>query len=536
MKADRWRWSFATVTMVAALALLPGLGGASRLSYHEAHVAQAAREILAGVGGSPIVPTLDGRPWLEKPPLPAWLAAGAGWLAGRLDEATARLPSSLAALAVCLAVATIAGRRFGPRVGLIAGLVQATTAWTIARGRLAEADIHLAALLAWTLAAFDQLRTVSGSGSEAERVGSSSRARWVFFGLLGLLGLVKGVGFGVALTLLVVVPVLVWDRDWAAARRLIGSPAGWLLALAINLAWPLAMMARYPEALRLWVEHVAGRFADRPQGFAGESLGEYLPAPLVLWLPWTPLVVVGIARSWGRARRQQWGPDRLLIVWLIGPALAVSLARARNTHYLLPALAPASIAAAVSIERLAGMLVDRGWSWSRLHRLGLATFVGLGLAIGLGYATLGPRLDRRGREWAFYQAAARRASAVEPIVVLYDDWDRLPYPTPFGPMPHDLAVRLFYLERPTIWRASPQALRDDPPDGPFAVVARDRDRDDLARLGSVEELARGPRLRQPASKVDDRAFVLFRVVPDHADQADRGDFADSLKLDRLAGR
>ncbi|MFO0957303.1 MAG: glycosyltransferase family 39 protein [Isosphaeraceae bacterium] len=529
------RRSFAAVAMVAAMALLPGLGGASRLSYHEAHVAQAARELLEGAGGSPMVPTLDGRPWLEKPPMPAWLAAGVGWLCGGLDERAARLPSALAALALGLAVSSIAGRRFGTRAGLIAGLIQATTAWTVARGRLAEADIHLAALLAWTLAAFDRLRTPPEGGEGGP---DPSAARWAFFGLLGLVGLVKGVGFGVALAMLVVVPTLLWDRDFTAIRRLARVPAGWLLALAINLAWPLAMAARYPGAARLWVDHIAGRFADRPQGFSGEPLWEYLPAPLALLLPWTPLAIVGIARSWGRARREtgRFGPDRLLIAWLVAPALAVSMARARNSHYLLPALAPSSIAAAVSVERLGHMLADRGWPWASLRRVAGTIFLGLGLAYGLGYSTLGPRFDRRGREWAFYEASGRRAPASEPLVLLYDDWDRLPYPTPFGPMPHDLAVRLFYLGRPATWRGSPEALRADPPAGPFAVIGRDRDRGDLARLGRVEELARGPQLRQPASKVDDRAFVLFRIAPARDDRVIRADFADSLEPGAPPGR
>ncbi len=40
--------------------------GSLRLTYHEAHVAQAAREMIAA--GDWLVPILDGRPWLEKPP------------------------------------------------------------------------------------------------------------------------------------------------------------------------------------------------------------------------------------------------------------------------------------------------------------------------------------------------------------------------------------------------------------------------------------------------------------------------------------
>ena len=60
---------------LAALTLGVGLGGWSRLSYHEAFVAQAAREMLAG--GDLMTPTIGGRPWLEKPPA-IWLAAMAG--------------------------------------------------------------------------------------------------------------------------------------------------------------------------------------------------------------------------------------------------------------------------------------------------------------------------------------------------------------------------------------------------------------------------------------------------------------------------
>ena len=37
------------------------------------------------------------------------------------------------------------------------------------------------------------------------------------------------------------------------------------------------------------------------------------------------------------------------------------------------------------------------------------------------------------------------------LALLYDDWDRNPYESPFGRIPHDLAVRLFYLGRSACW-------------------------------------------------------------------------------------
>ena len=70
----------------------------------------------------------------------------------------ARIPSAVAATLLALGVATLAARRFGATVGLLAGLVQATTAWTVLRGRLAEADMLLACLVTWTVVAFDRLR------------------------------------------------------------------------------------------------------------------------------------------------------------------------------------------------------------------------------------------------------------------------------------------------------------------------------------------------------------------------------------------
>lgn len=86
---------------LATLTLLAGLGG-SRLTYHEAIWALNAREMLAS--GDFLVPTIDGRPWLEKPPLGAWLIAASGWPFGGVTEASARLPSALAAIGLCLGV------------------------------------------------------------------------------------------------------------------------------------------------------------------------------------------------------------------------------------------------------------------------------------------------------------------------------------------------------------------------------------------------------------------------------------------------
>ena len=79
----------------------------------------------------------------------------------------------------------------------------------------------------------------------------------------------------------------------------------------------------------------------------------------------------------------------------------------------------------------------------------------------LGFALLGPWLDRRGVEWAFYEAPPGRLRPGEPRrPALRRTWDRAPYATPFGPVPHDWAVRLFYLDRPASCRFGVDELAD----------------------------------------------------------------------------
>ena len=495
------------VLALGVLTLAVGLGSASRLTYHEAFVAQAAREMIAS--GDLLTPTVGGLPWLEKPPLAIWLVALIGKLAGGVSEGVARLPSVFAALALVLVVALTAARRFGPSVGLLAGLIQATTAWTVMRGRLAEADILLAALVAATLAAFGHLRGDSENGDEA----TLRKWRWAFFAGLGLTSLTKGVGFGAALVVAAAGLTLIWDRDRNALKRLMFGK-GWALAAVLALTWPVLEALRHPSALGLWTLHVTDRFSAKPRHFIGQSTWWYAGTILAMLLPWTPLAIAGAFKSLPGAFRRdgsgRFGGERLFLAWLIGPILLLSLATVKNSHYAIHALPPCSVWAAQGLLRLGARIQrGRGWSPSRVRRTSVAGFAILGTAYALGFLWLGPKLDRRGVEWAFYENAAAKLRPGEHVALLYRliEYDRLPYETPFGPVPHDFAVRLFYLGRPASCRftfdelAEGEANRDS-----FVVVGREADEASLKTLGRVETLAEGPAVSF------DRTFRLYRVT------------------------
>jgi 4-amino-4-deoxy-L-arabinose transferase-like glycosyltransferase len=548
--------------VLSSLALLPGLGSASRLTFHEAFVAQGAREILAS--GQWAYPTIGGLPWLEKPPLPWWIVAVLGHCAGGVTETVARLPSAVAAVGLVLAVAVVGKRYHGPVIGTLAAAIQATTVWTVVRGRLAECDIMLACVLTWGMVVFDRLRSsgVRDRGVDPTVPSTDWRlARWGFFVLLGVCLLIKGIGFGSVLIMTAIVILLLWERDWVALRRL-WFPKGWALVALIGLTWPLAMVVRHGSGvLDLWALHLAHRVGGQPGPFAGELWWEYVSGICGQALPWTPLAVMGAWSSLACAVRGGRGTfasgrgrvcalnvgsspgDRLLWAWAVGPLALLSLAAVRNAHYVVFAQVPWSVWAAIALARWGTRLYWKGWTLPVLRQATQTGFVGLALTYGLGLCFVAPWFDCRGQEWAFYGTVKQSLSSGTPLLLLYDDWDREPYPSPFGSIPHDLAVRLFYLDRPACWHdctatlvwhehTAAEASRcvqpaenpgrcdvlgwahrkcpggsDAGSSGVFGVIGRARDLPALSDIGSVEILARGPELRR------DRTYYLFRVTP-----------------------
>jgi 4-amino-4-deoxy-L-arabinose transferase-like glycosyltransferase len=453
--------------------------------------------------GDFLVPRLGGEPWLEKPPLETWLIALAAYFGGGVSELTARVPSVGAAILVALAVVVLGNRHNGPKVGALAGTIQATTLWFVMRGRLAEVDMPLAALTTWALVAVDAMRIESG---EPARI---KQWQWLFWGLLGATALAKGIGFGAALIASVVVLAFFFEPDlrWL---RFCWFPPGWILAACIGLAWPMVIAVRYPGAVALWMNQFADRLAARPAQFMGEPLWEYLLAPFWQTLPWTPLALAGAWGSFVRSFTRSGGPDRFLGAWAVGPALVVSLATVKNAHYLIYALPPWSIWAAQRVAQLQMRLALRGWSPTRIRCVTALVPLSFALCYGAGFLWLGPRFDRRGQEWAFYEAAGKQLRLQEPVELLYAPDDHF-YRGVSGPAPHDLGVRLFYLNHSARVRVGFEALAQGVGARPeFSIIARRDDATALRKLGRVEMLASGPTTRA------DRSYALFRVTTEMA--------------------
>src|SRR5688572_30994069 len=102
------------LALTAAL-LLFRLGQVPLVGPDEPRYARVAVEMSRS--GDLVTPTLQGRPWLEKPALYYWLTAAAFRVFGE-NETAARLPAVAAALLLVGSTALVGARLFGGAAGL----------------------------------------------------------------------------------------------------------------------------------------------------------------------------------------------------------------------------------------------------------------------------------------------------------------------------------------------------------------------------------------------------------------------------------
>ncbi len=359
----------------APLLLLPWCGflffyglGAGDLYRTEALRAIVAREFLNS--GNWVVPTLYGEPLLTKPPGMYAAIAAVSRPFGNVSDASARLPSALAATATVLLFFWYFRRLFGTRGGLVAGFVVPASVMWLDKATAAEIDMLQAFWVAGSVLFF--LRALEERES-AEALGlqpvSWREFQWWLAALLCVAGGVLTKWTAPAFFYLTVVPLLwwrgrlrlLWGRHHLLAAALgAGLCLAWA-ALAVRQAgWDVFANTVSQEAMQRLVPHEipfsAPRHHHRPYPW-----GEVLAHPFVVLastLPWSLFALValgpGFAKVWDeRGRRLLQGlhcwtwPN--LLFWTLVPEHAP-----RHSFPLFPGLA--GLAAMVWLAWLTGRL------------------------------------------------------------------------------------------------------------------------------------------------------------------------------------
>jgi 4-amino-4-deoxy-L-arabinose transferase-like glycosyltransferase len=294
-----------------------------------------------------LVAEIQGRPRLEKPPLPRWTSAALMRLTGCRSEFLVRLPSALSGLAT-VALVYLLGLRIGGRpLALTSAMALCTTGTFISEHRQAGNDGMLGLFATLALyAAWSRLHRSRAFEScpdrscfDSESLPGSRVWTVVFCVALGLGFLCKGP----VILLLVgatIIPYLACTGRLKSHGKYLVDARGWLIFLGLSACWPVAVVIHDPNAPGVWVTEMGQKTGLLLIGHRQrEVLGLMFP---ILASPWSVLALVGVfLPALARRRvRVSWSSGDVWFPWwwAIGNLAVFSVWAVAKPHYFVPCL------------------------------------------------------------------------------------------------------------------------------------------------------------------------------------------------------
>ncbi len=307
----------AYLTLFLQLGLLPFVGS------DEPRYARVAEEMYEH--GDFVTPTLDGRPWLEKPPLLYWMEVASFSIFG-YGEWQARLPNALLALLLAAAVGVFAAWMVRGRLGYVVFLILTTCLLYVGYSRAASTDLPLTA--AFTVSMISVFLAIRyGSVGWALVCGSS----------LGFAVLAKGFVAIVLLGACVLLYLLVQDELPGLGRLGLVVVVSCLLVAGpwLGLVW-IANGENF--VMTFLVNHHLARFVSDLHHHS-QPFWYYLPVLLGGFLPWFAFLPAAGRRLWETRRELSSEANSLLVflwIWVCVPFIFFSISTSKLAGYILP--------------------------------------------------------------------------------------------------------------------------------------------------------------------------------------------------------
>lgn len=352
------RWPEAALAILACVIFLGSLGSPELWGKREQRAAAEALDTIEN--GHWLVAWIQGRPRLEKPPLPRWCVAVLLGATGCRSEWVVRLPSALAALATTVLTYALGRQMGGRRLALASAMVLCTTGLFVSELRQAGNDGLLGFFT--TLALYTAWRRLHGgprrdglASNDSEDATSGPR-HWclLFYAAMGLGLLCKG-PIVLLLVGMTVLPYLMTIGRLATGVRRLADGPGLLLFTSLALCWPVPVLISDPHALGVWSTEIGQKtgllqIAHRDRSVLG------LAMPL-LALPWPVLAMAGAALPLVRGRRVRlpWRPEAIWFPWWwsIGNLAILSVWAVAKPNYFVPCLPGLALLSAMAWIRLA---------------------------------------------------------------------------------------------------------------------------------------------------------------------------------------
>jgi len=352
MERDYNKNYFKDLVVLALWALVlfgTNIWGYDLWSPDEPRYAEVAREMQ--ITGNYIVPHVNGKPYLEKPPLLMWLMVACSYPFGDITELSARLPSVISGVIAVLLTYLLANKIAGREVAWLSALVFMTMQRVWWQSRFGQIDMLLTTLLLGALYCF-----YTWYYSEKK----SNKLLIILY--LCILGALFSKGPGT-----LAFPVLFWATFyWKKKKKFfdIHPIKGFIIVIFIYGMW--YAYARWAGAVQLQEEthevigadlfkQTLGRFlygVSHPQ----PPWYYFLSVPVDMF-PWSLFLLWIIPWIW-KNRNEKEG-IHFLLNWIIPAFVFFSVAVGKRAIYLLPLFPAIAILSALSLKSFEEVSTER---------------------------------------------------------------------------------------------------------------------------------------------------------------------------------
>jgi len=365
LETSRGQWFVVTLVLALAAGSLGYRVGEAPINRHSA---QRCFEVVRDMfqSGDWLVPTMGGRPRLEKPPLFYWASTVSSKLLGGVSRLSLRLTSVFAGLGLLLLIFLWGRSLGGARTGLVAMVFLLMMGQFSVLGRRGDAEMTLAFLSMLGLFLFDRSYWNPRRGQA-----------WVFSAVFILAFLAKAT----TAVLIIGLPsfLFLWKQHQLSVLFQRRTLAFALLVIAGCLAWYIAILITVPggwETIRSEMLLPLGLKAGAGSAAHYRPIYYYFYIVIIISIPALfalPLLVIRVreSRFW-RDTPRGW----FLFITPLSLFVAFSLIPQKQRHYMLPLLPPLALLLAQASTHLARHDGETLWRW--LRRFG-------GLSLGLSF-------------------------------------------------------------------------------------------------------------------------------------------------------